>query len=360
MHSSRFADLVLESIGESIILTKDDLDPPGPTIVYVNRAFEKMTGYSAAEALGRSPRFLQGPRTDRPTLQRLRETLGRGEVFRGTAINYRKNGEEFINGWYIVPATLDGERHFLAVQRDLTEDERFAALAIATTTNESAAFMLAGIRHELGNPINSIKAALGLLRDQGHALPRERVTHYLDALLGEVGRIERLLRGLRAMNAFERPRARWSMPATTIGDVRSLAQPLLREHAIEWREHLPKDVWAMVDADALHQILMNLVKNSVEAMAGQRGGVLQVALDVERRRVVVDDNGPGIAPGQVDHLFRPFFSTKTGGSGLGLYVARRLASEMECSLEIQNLPERGTRVSIGFPESGWKQAAPRS
>jgi PAS domain S-box-containing protein len=348
-------DLVLGNMNESVMITDDELEEPGPRILYVNAAFGRMTGYTEEEVLGRSPRLLQGSRTDRLVLRELRASLVEKRVFRGTAINYRKGGEAFINSWYIVPFRHDGRQLFLAVQRDLTQDERFAALAVATATNESAAFMLAGIRHELGNPINSIKAALTLLRDQVHVLPRERVDHYVEALLGEVSRIERLLRGLRTMNAFERPRRRWTTPARTVSNVKNLAQPLLREHAIEWKDELTSEIWAFIDSDALHQILMNLVKNSIEAMASQPEGLLRIYFDLEQRRLVVEDSGPGIPESQRDMLFRPFLTSKPGGSGLGLYVARRLAADMECTIEVQSETDRGTRISICFPATAWQR-----
>jgi PAS domain S-box-containing protein len=351
-------DLLLANMNESVIITDDELDEPGPRILYVNSAFTRMTGYAEEEVLGRSPRLLQGVRTDRLVLDELRTSLVEKREFRGTAINYRKGGEAFINGWYIVPVRCEGRQLFMAVQRDLTQDERFAALAVATATNESAAFMLAGIRHELGNPINSIKAALTLLRDQVHTLPRERVDHYLEALLGEVGRIERLLRGLRTMNAFERPRRRWTTPARTVSNVKNLAQPLLREHSIEWQDELTSEVWAYIDSDALHQILMNLIKNSIEAMSSQPVGFLRVYFDLEQRSLVVEDSGPGIADSQRDVLFRPFLSSKPGGSGLGLYVARRLAADMECTIEVQSETDRGTRISLCFPPAGWQRRTP--
>lgn len=349
------AELVITNMTESVILTDDVLDEPGPTILYVNAAFERMTGYTAAEVLGRSPRFLQGARTDRQVLGTLRAALAQRQEFRGTAINYRKNGEAFINSWYILPIQIAGRPLFMAVQRDLTQDERFAALAAATTTNESAAFMLAGIRHELGNPINSMKAALSLLRDQVHTLPKKRVDHYLEALLQEVGRVERLLRGLRTMNAFERPRRRWTTPMRTVTSVKNLAQPLLREHCIDWQEELTPEIWAFIDSDALHQILMNLVKNSIEAMSTQRTGILRVSFDLEQRRLVVEDTGPGIPESQKNTLFRPFLTSKAGGSGLGLYVAQRLAAGMDCSIEVNSETDRGTRISICFPPTAWQR-----
>jgi PAS domain S-box-containing protein len=113
---------VLEAASESILVTRADLERPGPTIVYVNPAFERMTGWTAAEVVGNSPRLLQGEGTDQSVFLRMRETLRRGDRWEGQAINYRKNGTQFVMEWSITPLT-DMARHithFVAVQRDIT------------------------------------------------------------------------------------------------------------------------------------------------------------------------------------------------------------------------------------------------
>ena len=113
----------VEYAEESILITTTELERPGPEIVFVNSAFTRMTGYTAEEAIGKTPRILQGPKTDRRVLERLREQLSRGEVFYGEAINYRKDGTEFYNEWHIEPIRNDRDEitHYLAIQRDMTE-----------------------------------------------------------------------------------------------------------------------------------------------------------------------------------------------------------------------------------------------
>jgi PAS domain S-box-containing protein len=108
---------------ESILITEALLDAPGPRILFVNPAFTAMTGYSAAEVQGKTPRLLQGPRTDRAVMRRLRQTLQAGDSFEGEAINYRKDGAEFLMEWQITPiCTAAGvTTHYVAVQRDITE-----------------------------------------------------------------------------------------------------------------------------------------------------------------------------------------------------------------------------------------------
>ena len=108
---------------EAVLITSARLDPPGPQILFVNPAFSEMTGYSQEEVLGKTPRILQGPKSDRAMLQRLREALGRGEPFSGETINYRKDGGEYYVEWDITPIrNSNGQiHHFLSIQRNVTE-----------------------------------------------------------------------------------------------------------------------------------------------------------------------------------------------------------------------------------------------
>ncbi len=117
----------MRHVSEAVVITTTQLDPLGPEIVYVNEGFCRMTGYAAEEVVGKTPRILQGPKTDRAELDRLRRCLSRGEPFEGgEAINYRKDGSEYVLNWYIVPLRNDaGEiTHWMASQRDVSERKR--------------------------------------------------------------------------------------------------------------------------------------------------------------------------------------------------------------------------------------------
>jgi PAS domain S-box-containing protein len=127
---------LLEAMTESVLVTTTDLDSPGPSIVYVNPAFEKMTGWSKHEIIGKSPRILQGEKTEPNIFRDLRQRLLQGEHWLGQTTNYRKNGTEFVMEWSIVPIRdKSGDVYrYLAVQRDVTKRvnmERDLAAAIA-------------------------------------------------------------------------------------------------------------------------------------------------------------------------------------------------------------------------------------
>ena len=125
---------LLESVvlhaNDAVLVTEADLiEPPGPRIVYVNPAFTAMTGYTQAEIVGQTPRILQGPKTDRASLDRIRAALKTRQKIREELINYRQDGTEFWVELELVPITIANARdqqvpHFVAIQRDVTARKR--------------------------------------------------------------------------------------------------------------------------------------------------------------------------------------------------------------------------------------------
>ena len=116
----RLLENAMEHSFNGIMITKAE---PGYPVVYVNDAFSEITGYSSGEIVGKSPSILQGPKTDGAVIDRLSQSLAEGGLFHGEAINYRKDGSEFVMEWKIVPIKNDKEvtSHYLAIQRDVTK-----------------------------------------------------------------------------------------------------------------------------------------------------------------------------------------------------------------------------------------------
>lgn len=104
----------------SILITEAG---PGYPIVYANAAFSELTGYTPGEVMGKSPSMLQGPNTDQAVLERLNSDIAEGRLFHGQAINYRKDGSEFMMEWKIAPIRNENDEitHYLAIQRDVSD-----------------------------------------------------------------------------------------------------------------------------------------------------------------------------------------------------------------------------------------------
>ncbi|MEO6847362.1 MAG: PAS domain S-box protein, partial [Chthoniobacterales bacterium] len=136
-------DTCIANLNDIILVTEaTPIDEPGPTIVFANKAFERITGYTEDEALGRNPRFLQGPKTDRRVLDEIREALVKQQPIRRHLLNYGKDGREYWLDIDIVPI-FDEKRkctHFAAIERDITEEkEAEAQILLKTAFFESLA-----------------------------------------------------------------------------------------------------------------------------------------------------------------------------------------------------------------------------
>ncbi|MDH2309236.1 HWE histidine kinase domain-containing protein [Methylobacterium brachiatum] len=149
----RLLRAAVEASGEAILITSAEVDEPGPRIEYANPAFTRMTGYEAHEVVGLSPRFLQGPRTDRTVLDGLRAALDAGEASQAEAVNYRKDSSTYVVEWLITPVReADGRiTHWVATQRDVTERRAY---------EDRQELMVRELHHRVKNTLATVQAVL--------------------------------------------------------------------------------------------------------------------------------------------------------------------------------------------------------
>lgn len=132
-----FSDIVANANDAVVVTSADSLDEPGPTIIYVNDAYTRLSGYRPDEVIGRSPRFLQGEGTDRETCKVIREALEAGRPVRARLLNYGKDARQYWVDMNIMPLYDKSGKitHFAAIQRDVTGDVKREEdlMALATT-----------------------------------------------------------------------------------------------------------------------------------------------------------------------------------------------------------------------------------
>ena len=155
----------LAQIRESVVIIDTDIKEPGPRIIYVNKAFTRLTGYLPKEVIGKNLGILQGPRTTLCTVERLRIHLEKGQKFEGEDINYRKDGSEFQVDWYVEPLRDEKGRiaYFLAVQRDVTKRRQAEAASLRAQRLEGIGVLARCIAHDLNNVLTPILMGSDLL-----------------------------------------------------------------------------------------------------------------------------------------------------------------------------------------------------
>jgi PAS domain S-box-containing protein len=151
---------------EAVLITSARLDPPGPEILFVNPAFSEMTGYSQEEILQKTPRVLQGPKSDRAMLTELREALSRGEPFSGETVNYRKDGSEYYVEWDITPIRRSGGQisHFLSIQRNVT------ARKLAENQLQEIFRQVEKSRNDLSSILNELRIGTAMTNEIGRVV----------------------------------------------------------------------------------------------------------------------------------------------------------------------------------------------
>jgi sigma-54 dependent transcriptional regulator, acetoin dehydrogenase operon transcriptional activator AcoR len=151
---------------EAVLITGAQLESPGPEILFVNPAFSEMTGYSQEEVLHKTPRILQGPKSDRAMLTELREALSRGEPFSGETVNYRKDGSEYYVEWDITPIRSSGGQisHFLSIQRNVT------ARRLAEDRLRDLLRQVERSRNDLGSILNELRIGTAMTDEEGHVV----------------------------------------------------------------------------------------------------------------------------------------------------------------------------------------------
>jgi len=260
----------------------------------------------------------------------------------------RSGGEErVLEGW--VQQLEEGD--FLLAFRDMTEALRNEAIAHSVSWMNSLGAVFSGLRHEIGNPVNSIKLALNVLREGMDEWLPERRKAYLDRILSEVGRMEYLLQSMRNFNQFEQVRLELRHLRSFLQDFLVLIRPECSQRGITLRTEVEGEPSVRMDDRALCQVLINLIHNSMAAMEGRPSRTLCIGARQEEGhvRIWVKDSGSGMNLEVQKRLFQPFFTTRAEGTGLGLVMVRKLMLQMGGSIEVQSREGQGTRMTLLLP-----------
>ncbi len=381
----------VEHLNDMVIITSADATAPadGPAaaeagspaaasreqrIVFVNQAFERRTGYRRDEVLGRSPRLLQGPRTQRAALDRIGAALAQRQPVRCELVNYTKDGDAYWVELDIVPvANGDGRlTHWVAVERDIGErkqaetDRRELEQQLRESQKmESIGTLAGGIAHDFNNILASILGNAALAgEDIGPGHPARAGLRQIDNAARRARDLvqqilafsrrqpsERVLRPLRPLLVETVSMLRSTLPAMVT------LQTALSDEPIDVR----------ADTTQIQQVLMNLCTNAWHALDGRSGSI---CVGLERAdgdaatpgwpaalapgryaHVWVRDSGSGMDAATRERIFEPFFTTKPAGlgTGLGLSVVHGIVSAHQGAITVDSRPGAGSTFHVYLP-----------
>ncbi|MDI1250958.1 MAG: PAS domain S-box protein [Lacunisphaera sp.] len=353
----------VEQAAEAIEIT----DTEG-VILYINPAFEKATGYTRTEAVGRNPRFLKSGKQDAEFYRRMWATLSRGEVWSGHFVNRRKDGTLFEEEATISPVRNSAGIivNYVAVKRDVTHEVQLEAQFRQAQKMEAVGQLAGGVAHDFNNILAAVLMYLGLI--QAEAKLDAATQASLKELSLEVQRGATLTRQLLA---FSRQQAMEPKPLRLGGLVAGLFKMLSRllgEDIIIKLQDESSEAVTEADPGMIEQVVINLCINARDAMP--RGGQLTIRIEAivippttlpepdgvrpgSFIRLSVTDTGEGMTPETLAHIFEPFYTTKAAGkgTGLGLATVYGIVQQHHGWIDVASAPGQGATFHVHLPAS---------
>jgi signal transduction histidine kinase len=245
------------------------------------------------------------------------------------------------------------DRFIWVIIRDITERSRLESIAEAVNSMENISYIFSGIRHELGNPINSIKMTLSVLKKNLNNYSTDAVEKFVDRAMTEISRVEFLLQALKSFSIFENPNIQNIILEEFLINFISLVSNDLSQSGIKISKLIVPPVEKIsADQRLLHQVMLNLITNASDALKICENP--NIFIRAEKKdgfvAVTVEDNGCGMSEEEQTNLFKPFYTTKTQGTGLGLMITLKMVTLMKGHMEIKSLKDVGTKATVFIPE----------
>lgn len=211
------------------------------------------------------------------------------------------------------------------------------------------------VRHEIGNALNTLKTTLAVLRANFSAFDDVKREEYFARCFESYRLAEQMLHALRAFQHVDQVRPERMDLARFLSEREGFLFSAARSHGAACSLVVNcSTAQVQADPDALLRILLNLLENSAAAVSGRTDSTILVACTAGPGSVTVSvsDNGVGISPENSKRVFEPLFSTKPGGSGMGLAIVQRLAARMDGTIAIHSELHSGTRAELTLPRCG--------
>ena len=371
-HRLKLLESVITNTKDAVLITEaEPFDHPGPRILYVNEAFTKMTGYTSDEVIGKTPRILQGPNSDKEELSRLGRAIRNWESCEITTINYKKNGEEFWINFTLTPVAdqKGGYTHWIATERDVTEQKQMTlqlnelnqslqkySLELERSNEELEQFAFVA-SHDLQEPLRMISSFMDLLSRKYGNLLDEKAHQYIHFATDGAKRMKQII-----LDLLDYSRAS-KIPSTkeevdfnlVLSEFMQLRRKLISEKSASITSgNLP----SLISYKAsITQVFHCLLDNALQYSGVGIGPIIEINVleNKEEWEFSIKDNGIGIDPQFHDKIFvifqRLHNKEEYTGTGIGLSIAKKQVEFLGGKIWLESEPGLGTVFYFTIPKN---------
>lgn len=371
-----FLTALADHASDIILATEaEDIDGPnGPRIVYCNAAFERQSGWTRDDIMGRTPRILQTPETDRRELDKIRRALeawrAGDETARARVLlrNRHRNGARYWSEIDLAPvwAPDRGRSFWISIQRDVTERMTRDAVVREALEREHAARsvqeeFVAKVSHDMRTPLSAITGYAELLSAETADILNETQRRALRAI-GESGhQLSRLVKDLLDVAALTRGELRLDVEAIMAGEivdyVVGATRPAARQRGLSIVTGGEKSAMMLCDGVRARQCITNLLDNAIKFSDPHADIRITVQTIEDRVAISVADDGPGMDAAQLKTALSLFGQVRAArrdgdGVGLGLPIVAQLMRMQGGELSVVTAPGEGATFTLVFAAEG--------
>lgn len=343
LNARSFSENIMDSMVDSVIT----VDING-NITFMNKAVVNLLEVNLDEVIDKP--YMKSMFNDGAFRSFLMKTLETGENYIGVEMEYPANGKQL----YISSSSsrlFDSTGNFIGAVvtfKDITEKKRLEQQVYRADRLSALGVMMAGVAHEIRNPLTAIKSLIQYLQEGS---TEEERKEFYPMIIKEVNRankiIEELLYFARPIDANILPTDVNQLIKESVDLTKSVVKNKVKYH-LNFEEHLPN---VEIDPEQFKQVFLNILFNSIQAMEKSGEITIESLLDVEQGKIVLhfSDTGCGIKEENLDKVFDPFYTSKKDGTGLGLAVVQRIITSHKGDVWLQNIQSGGVVVTIQIP-----------
>ncbi len=353
---------VIEQAPQTVVITDIHGD-----IVYVNPGFETSTGYSRDEVMSCNPRFLSSGMHDPIFYEQMWSVLSEGSTWRGRLQNRRRDDSLFTEDCAISPIMNSRNEvvNYVAVKQDITREIKLEARLRQSQKLEAVGQLAGGVAHDFNNILQAILGYVDFAKTDLD--PDSRRWRDIDEIRLAATRASKLTHQLLAFSRQQDTVLARLDLNILIKDLLAMLRRLIGETIRIDFSPDPALGPVMADGGQIEQVLMNLCLNARDAMP--KGGVISISTENTRllpgspplpprsgdggwALIQVSDDGEGLAPGTIDRVFEPYFTTKPvgKGSGLGLSTVFGIVEQHDGVIDLSSEPNEGAVLRIFLPQ----------